>query len=91
MHAASLLAHFSILVHLTYLQVWEGWSTADNSWEPDDNISDDLMEDYMARMAEQEQEDEDQEAEAEAEVEVEGEEPARMEVDAGGSVPVDAN
>ena len=39
------------------MQVWEGWGTESNSWEPTANISADLIADYDSRMAEQEAED----------------------------------
>ena len=50
-------------------QVWEGWSTEDNSWEPEANITEDLVRDYENRMAQDELDEAAEAAEVEEEIE----------------------
>ena len=40
-----------------YLVAWEGWDPSFNSWEPEGNVEDSLIEDYQARINEAEDEE----------------------------------
>ena len=61
-----------------YLVAWEGWDPSYNSWEPEHNVEDSLLEDYNARINEAE----DEEAEEALEL---AEEEAAEAIAAGGA------
>lgn len=56
---------------ILYLVAWEGWDPSYNSWEPDDNVADDLIEEYEQRVDEAEDEAENDELERAEEVAME--------------------
>ena len=45
-----------------YLVAWEGWDPSYNSWEPEGNVEDSLIEEYKARIDEAEDEEAEEEA-----------------------------
>lgn len=54
-----------------YLVAWEGWDPSYNSWEPEQNVADDLIEDYELRADAAEDEAESEEAELAEEAAIE--------------------